>query len=210
MIDLGQKEDILDQLHKRFTVEQVKVLLQGYTQDTISRTELEEILQISKTRFFALLKKYRQTPETFSISCERQTPARITSEVEATIAEELQREKGLVEDPRLPISSYNYSALRDRLQKKGYKVSVNTIIQRAKEQDCYRSHPRKKVHDREVVTSAIGALVQQDASIHFWSPYTSEKWALITSIDDYSRKLLYADFVRHETSWGPIFRLHRL
>ena len=31
-----------------------------------------------------------------------------------------------------------------------------------------------------------------------------EKWTLITSLDDYSRKLLYADFVERETSWAHI------
>ena len=45
----------MDQLHKRLSVEQVKVLLRGYLQGTISRSEAEEILQINKTRFFALL-----------------------------------------------------------------------------------------------------------------------------------------------------------
>ena len=194
----------MDQLHKRFSIEQVKVLLQGYCHGTISRGELEEVLQINKTRFFALLKEYRRDPEAFSIRYERETPARLLPQVEAAMAEELLREKKLVEDLRLPISSYNYSALRDRLRKKGHSVSVNTIIQRAKELDCYRPHPRKKAHDREVVTSAIGALIQHDASTHLWSPFASEKWTLITSIDDYSRKLLYAEFVLQETTWAHI------
>ena len=194
----------MDQLHKRFSIEQVKVLLQGYCHGTISRGELEEVLQINKTRFFALLKEYRRDPEAFSTRYEREAPARLLPQMEAAMAEELLREKKLVEDPRLPISSYNYSALRDRLRKKGHSVSVNTIIQRAKELDCYRPHPRKKAHDREVVTSAIGALIQHDASTHLWSPFASEKWTLITSIDDYSRKLLYAEFVLQDTTWAHI------
>jgi hypothetical protein len=49
----------MGQLHKRFTVEQVKVLFQSYVQGTIVRAEVEEILQINKTRFFAILKEYR-------------------------------------------------------------------------------------------------------------------------------------------------------
>jgi hypothetical protein len=138
------------------------------------------------------------------VEYQRDTPARLSTEVEAAIAEELLREKELVENPELPISSYNYSALRDRLHKKGYSLSVNTIIQRAKKLGCYQTHPRKKVHDREVVTTAIGALVQHDASTHLWSPFASQKWTLITSLDDYSRKLLYADFVEKETSWAHI------
>jgi hypothetical protein len=199
-----KKESIMDQLHKRLSVEQVKVLLRGYLQGTISRSEAEEILQINKTRFFALLKEYRRDPDTFSIDYERETRNRLSAEAEAAIQEELRREKKLVEDPDLPISAYNYTALRDRLQKKGYRVSVNTIIQRAKLLDCYLPHPKKKIHDRQVVTAAIGALVQHDASLHLWSPFASEKWTLITSIDDYSRLLLYADFVTQETSWAHI------
>ena len=48
----------MDQLHKRLTPEQIKVLLQGYCQGTIGRASVEETLGIGKTRFFALLKEY--------------------------------------------------------------------------------------------------------------------------------------------------------
>ncbi len=194
----------MDQIHKRFTVEQVKVLLQSYLQGTITRAEVEEVLQINKTRFFALLKEYRRDPAALSIAYERATPARLSTEAEAAIAAELLREKALVEDPELPISSYNYLAMQDRLKKKGITVSATTITKRAKELDCYLPHRKHKVHDREVITAAIGALVQHDASTHRWSPFAEEKWTLITSLDDYSRKLLYADFVTQETSWAHI------
>ena len=194
----------MGQLHKRFSVEQVKMLLESYLHGTIVRVEVEEILQINKTRFFAILKEYRKDPGSFSITYERQTPARLSTEVEAAMAGELLREKALVEDPELPISSYNYLAIRDRLKKKGITVSATTITKRAKELNCYQPHPRKKVHDREVITAAIGALVQHDASTHRWSPFSEGKWTLITSLDDYSRKLLYADFVEQETSWAHI------
>jgi hypothetical protein len=194
----------MDQIHKRFSVEQVKFLLQGYTQGTLGRTEVEEMLQINKTRFFALLKEYRRDPAGFSITYERKTPARLSGEVEAAMAKELLREKELVENPELPITSYNYSAIQDRLEKNGFTVSATTITKRAKELDCYLPRPKKKAHDRQVVTTAIGALVQHDASTHLWSPFAKEKWTLITSLDDYSRKLLYADFVEQETSWAHI------
>jgi len=204
MIIPGKKEEHMGQLHKRFATEQVKVLLQGYLQGTIERSEVEEIMQIKKTRFFRLLKDYRQAPQAFTITYERATSPRLSAETEAAITTELLREKALVEDPDLPISSYNYSAMRDRLLKKGYGVSVNTIIQRAKALDCYLPHRKHKIHDREVITAAIGALVQHDASTHRWSPFAEERWTLITSIDDYSRKLLYADFVHQETAWAHI------
>ena len=55
-----------------------------------------------------------------------------------------------------------------------------------------------------MLTASIGALVQHDSSLHQWSPFAGEKWYLVTSIDDYSRKLLYADFVPAETTWAHI------
>ena len=50
----------------------------------------------------------------------------------------------------------------------------------------------------------MGDLIQHDASLHKWSPFAEEKWTLITSLDDHTRMLLYADFVESETSWARI------
>jgi hypothetical protein len=84
-------------------------------------------------------------------------------------------------------------------------VSTTTLIQRAIQQGCYLPKKRKtERHDREVLTSTIGDLIQHDASLHKWSPYAEEKWTLITSLDDYSRMLLYAEFVETEGSWAHI------
>ncbi len=194
----------MDQIHKRFSNEQVKVLFQCYLKGSITRDELEKILQINKTRFFAMLKEYRHDPEGFSIAYKRAAAARLSAETEAAIAAELLAEKGLIEDPDLPITNYNYLALRDRLKTKGFTVSATTITKRAKELGCYLPHHKHKVHDREVITTTIGALIQHDASTHRWSPFAEEKWTLITSLDDYSRKLLFADFFTQETSWAHI------
>jgi hypothetical protein len=200
----------MDQLHKRFTDDQIRLLYRRYCEGRMSRTEIEEILEVGKTRFFALLKAYRQNPEEFSITYIRTGSPKLSDQVETEIEQELLREKALIQDPRLPINEYNYSALRDRLRKKGIQVSVPTIIQRAKRLDCHKPRRKAKVHDREVVTTAIGALVQHDASLHLWSPFAQQKWTLITSIDDYSRKLLFADFFDQETSWSHIQAAQRL
>jgi hypothetical protein len=194
----------MEQLHKRFNVEQVKMLFERYATGDISRAEIQEILGLGKTRFFALLKDFKKDANGFEINYQRIPKTRISSEAEVTIAKELNREKLLVEDPRLPITSYNYSAVRDRLLKQAVRVSVPTIIQRAKQMDCYKPQRKHKVHTREVLTTAVGALVQHDASIHLWSPFASEKWTMITSIDDYSRMLLFAELVSQETSWAHI------
>ena len=195
----------MTQIHKQFNSEQVKVLLQAYEAGHLSRDEIERTLGIGKTRFFALLKEYRKDREQFSIKYERTSSKRLSAEAEEKIRTELQREKALVEDQDLPISGYNYAALNDRLKREGIKVSTTTIIQRAIAQGCYIPKKRKpQRHDREVMTSTIGDLIQHDASLHKWSPYAEEKWTLITSLDDYSRMLLYADFVEAETSWVHI------
>jgi hypothetical protein len=72
------------------------------------------------------------------------------------IERELLREKEIVEDKRLPISGYNYSAMRDRLKRKGIKVSVTTIIDRAQRLDCYKPRKKRKADDRKVLTASIG------------------------------------------------------
>lgn len=192
------------QVHKRFTVEQVRVLLQGYCQGNLSRFDVEEMLGIGKTRFFALLKAYRQDPAAFSIDYQRATPGHLPAETERQIEQELLREKALVDNPELPIHDYNYSALVDRLKKKNIQVSTTTVVKRAKALQCYQPKKKGKAHDREVLTASTGDLIQHDASLHKWSPYAAEKWTLITSLDDYSRMLLYADFVLEENSWAHI------
>lgn len=100
----------------------------------------------------------------------QKTPSRLKY-VEEAIAQELASDKQLAEDSSLPISTYNYSAIRDRLTKLEISVSLSTIINRAKDSECYQHRRRKKTHDREVMTTAIGVLVQHDASHHRWSPY---------------------------------------
>lgn len=194
----------MQQLHRRFTDEQVKVLFQGYCQGVLTRAEIQEMVGLGKTQFFALLREYRRAPDEFSITYERHSPGRLSAVLEADIERELRREKEIVENKDLPISGYNYSAVRDRLKKQGHKVSVTTIIERAKQLDCYKPSKKRKSHDREVLTASIGALVQHDSSLHLWSPFAQEKWTLITSIDDFSRKLLFADFFQTETSWAHI------
>jgi len=200
----------MGQIHKRFTDEQVRLLMQSYDQGQLNRRELQEMLDIGRSRFFVLLKDYRRDPAEFSIAYQRATPARLSADVEAEMAQALLREKEIVEDPNLPISGYNYTAIKDRLAAKGISVSVTTIIKRAKQLDCYKPRKKRKTHDREVLTASIGALIQHDASLHQWSPYAQEKWYLVTSIDDYSRKLLFADFFPKETTWTHILATQAL
>jgi hypothetical protein len=57
----------MSQLHKRFTSEQVKELLDRYTKNEIERNYIQEILGIKRRRFFVLLKQYKEHPEHFTV-----------------------------------------------------------------------------------------------------------------------------------------------
>jgi transposase len=110
-----QEDFTMTQVHKRFTAEQVKILLHGYCQGNLSRPDVEEMLGIGKTRFFALLKSYRRDPQAFSVDYQRSTHARLSEEAENQIKHELLRDKALIDDPELPIHDYNYAALVDNV-----------------------------------------------------------------------------------------------
>ena len=60
----------MTQLHRRFSDDQVKMLLKGYCQGLLERANIQEMLGIGKTRFFALLKEYREDPVAFSVACQ--------------------------------------------------------------------------------------------------------------------------------------------
>jgi len=198
-----------EQLHKRFTDEQVKALFKRYIDREIQVHYMLEILGIKRRRFFELVKKYREDPEGFSIHIARNNKGRkIPEAVERNIIKELDIEKSLIEDRQMPVKSYNYSYIKDQIfDKYRHKVSLPTVIKRAKDSGFYFPKPKKKSHDREVTTNYVGELIQHDSSYHKWSPYAESKWHLITSLDDHSRMLLYADFVDRETSWDHIAAL---
>ena len=196
----------MKQLHKRFTDSQVKELIERYLKKEIERSYIQEILGIWKARFFELTNEYRKNPDKFSIEYKRTVKTQgISQDVEKNIIKELSIEKKLIQDKNLPLKSYNYSYIKDRLEKEyKQKVSLSTIIDRAKKNNCYLKKPDRKIHDREVLTNYTGELIQHDSSFHKWSPYAQEKWYLITSIDDYSRFMFYAKLVMKDTSWEHI------
>jgi len=98
------------QLHKRFTVEQVKALFQKYLYEGIELVYILETLKIKKRRFFQLLKEYVRDPNNFSLEYKRKSATRrISADVERSIIKELKEEKKLIEDKDILVTSYNYS-----------------------------------------------------------------------------------------------------
>jgi len=144
---------MVHQLHKRFPDQQVKSLLQRYLDKEIKLNYIIEILGIKRRRFFQLLKEYREDSENFSIAYKREKRTRtISKEIEENILKELSIERGLIGNRDMPIRSYNYSYIRDQLWSKyGQKVSVPTIIDRAKKNNFYFPRKERKSHDREVL-----------------------------------------------------------
>ena len=199
----------MSQLHKRFSSDELKKLFDRYFQNEVERKYIQEILGIKKRRFFMLLKQYKENPTDFTIQYQRMTPPRIISpEIEQNILKELAIEKKIIQNKEVPLTSYNYSYLRDRLKGQYHqKVSLPTIIDRAKKHGFYLKKPKRTVHDREVLTRYAGELIQHDSSHHLWAPAAKEKWYLITSLDDYSRFMLYAVLIQKETSWAHILAL---
>jgi hypothetical protein len=198
----------MSQLHKRFTSDQIKELLERYLRKEVERSYIQEILAIKKRRFFTLIKQYKEDPRHFSVQYQRATPPRISSEVEHNILKELTVEKGIIQNKEVPLKSYNYSFIKDHLRNKYHqKVSLTTVIRRAKKHGFYLKKPQRTIHDREVLTRYAGELIQHDSSYHLWAPAAQEKWHLITSLDDYSRLILYAALVKKETTWAHILAL---
>ncbi len=196
------------QLHKNFTDGQVKTLLKSYLDKKIKINYILQMLKIKRSRFFELLAKYRKDQDNFSIQYERKTINRkIDPDIERNIIQELKIEKDLIKAKDIPIKWYNYSYIKDLLEQKySQRVSLPTIIDRAKRNNFYFLKPKRKAHDREVITNYPGELIQHDSSHHRFAPYAS-KWYLITSIDDYSRLILYACLVERETTWEHILAL---
>jgi hypothetical protein len=203
----------MKQLHKRFSDEQVKAFIERYLRKEIERPYLEKLLDIKTRQFWKLVTRYRQSPKTFSLKSTRSTPAhRLDRTIEDSILKELQLDQQLISNKDIPLYCYNYSYIKERLLRQyNQKVSVPTIIDRAKKHNCYIKRQRKKtVHDRQVLTSYAGELIQHDASLHLFAPAAQKKWWLITSLDDYSRFILYARLVATQTSCCHIQGLEAL
>ena len=174
------------QIHKEFTDSQVKELIERYLKNEIERKYIQEVLGIGKTRFFALKKEYRKNPNEFSIKYTRKTKTiKISQSIEHNIIKELQIEKGMIQDKDIPLRYYNYSYIKNLLDERyNQKVSLSTIIDRAKKNDLYlKKRPRKDPHDREVLTNYIGEIIQHDSSYHLWSPPAKEKWLLTPDVN---------------------------
>lgn len=122
------------QLHKRMTTDEVVSVLERYTSQEVDVEIAMRLLKVGRRRFFKLLKDYRTSPETFTVAYTRTlVTRRIDEKAEKLLHKELAKEKWLIENKDTPIRAYNYSYIQQLLlEKQGIKISLPTIIDRAK------------------------------------------------------------------------------
>jgi hypothetical protein len=195
----------MSHISKRLSQAQVVTILTKYEEKKVSIEHTCISLGLKRARFFKLLKRFRADKAEFSLSSLRTGTKRISAEAEEHIRKELEKEKELIDNPSMPIRWYNYSAVQDVLKEEHkVDVSVPTIIDRAKKLGFYIPKVERTRHERIVSTDFIGELVQHDSSHHLFSPFMDDKLYLITSLDDHSRLLLFADLFFKETTWHHI------
>jgi transposase-like protein len=200
-----------EHLRKRLDENFIQSILQKYAAKELSVTQVLRILGIHRSQFFTLLNQWKANGGHLPLAHRRPAVRRIDAALEALILEELAKEKRLIDDAEIPVRMYNYSYVRDQIYRlSGRTVSVPTIIGRAKEHHYYLPKKIRVPHDREVLTNYPGELIQHDSSFHRFSPYVEKKWYLITSVDDFSRYMLYAKLLERESSWAHISALERV
>jgi len=106
---ISQKGFIMTHIHKKFSGDQVKILLSAYEAGHLSRDEIEDTLGIGKTRFFALFKQFRDQLESFLIHYQRRSQMRLRAEVKENIRGELQRGQALVEKRRQRVCRHGFT-----------------------------------------------------------------------------------------------------
>ena len=199
-------------IHKNLQDVEVRQIFTWYQAKVITRTEAQLKLNISKSQFYDLLKRYKAHPKKFTIAYQRtRSNNQLPATVVASIKRELEIDQRLINNPNMPIMFHNYSSVRDTVESNtGHSLSAQTVINYAKRWGYYLERPKKKAHTREVITDYTGMLLQHDSSHHQWSPYAIDakgkpiKWILITTLDDHSRKILYAELFERETAWAHI------
>ena len=122
-----------EQIHKRLSNELVRTVLERYIRKEIEAEQTMDLLGLKRSQFFEWVKRYKENPEGFCTESKRTGNHRTDEELEKNIINELEIEKGLIDDQSMPVRFYNYSYLKDQLWKKyRQEVSVPTIITRAK------------------------------------------------------------------------------
>ena len=128
------------QLHKRYTDEQVKDILERYLELHIREEQAIILLGVSRRRFYDLLKRYKASPIDFTIKYSRDhSNNNLMIDAEKKMLSELKKDQKIIERRDTPVKIYNYTYIKNILEEKhGIKVSLPTIIARAKKYGFYK------------------------------------------------------------------------
>lgn len=193
------------QIHNRLSSDQVNLILEKFLNKEIKAKQARNYLELSKSRFYEILNQFKIEKEKHSIEYKRHKSTNtISTSIKQHIIDELKIEKEkIIDNPNTPTKYYNYSYIKDlTLSNYWESISLPTVIKIAKENWFYKEKRKSnKVHDKEVITNYPWELIQHDSSYHLFAPDAKEKWYLVTSIDDYSRWMLFADLFEKESTW---------
>jgi hypothetical protein len=95
-----------------------------------------------------------------------------SSAIEKNVLKDLSIEKKLIGDKQIPLHSYNYSYIKDRLH------AVYDHHRPGQEKRILLKKTQRRLHNREVLTHYIGQLIQHDFSHHLRAPAAQQKWYL--------------------------------
>jgi hypothetical protein len=143
---MNEEVAMSEQVHKRLTDEQVRMILGRYMAKEMTAAEAIELLGLKRRQFFEWAQRYRKGPVSFTVRYQRDEKNRkLDDTVDRHILEQLAVEKALIDDPALPIRFYNYSYIQDQIRKNDQKkVSLPTIIDRAKKTVSISPGPRRQ------------------------------------------------------------------
>ncbi len=193
------------QVHKRIVLFYMREVFDAYTQKRISLAEGMDRLSLSRSNFFRYLKTFRNNPDSFKIVYVRKTVNnKLSAKEDEKIVDLLRSEKELIRNPDVRIGKYNFAALSEELKRENdIEVSAETIRKKAISWKLHRPKERGAKIYRELETTKIGRLFQHDTCLHQWSPFMNSFYLILT-VDDHSRRIVYAKFFDKETSMNHI------
>ncbi|MCX6339216.1 MAG: hypothetical protein NTX71_04775 [Candidatus Aureabacteria bacterium] len=191
------------QLHKRVPMGTVKALLVEYQGGRISRQETCNYLEISKSRFYELYRRYLNTRDgskEFYLYTARRKPNReLGRQDQDFLHSELQFIRSLPPNER----KFNFEVIAEEAHKKlEHRIHRNSIRRFALRHGYYVL-PQEKVAKpyRQFEMGSIGMMYQHDDSQHIWIPRLGEELSLIATVDDHSRLIVKGTLVEHGGAW---------
>ena len=194
-----------NQLHKRLNWKTVWHVVGEFSTKHMGTQHACEFLGISRAQLYRLRKRWFELYEQKgSPDWLYQRPgtgkSRLPIEVQSYLEEECRYIK---EQSEFFKDHFNFSFLSQQIQQRyKKKVDRSTVRRWAIQQKLY--NPQTDTTGKAYLRfemGGLGMLLQHDSSIHLWLPKTNRKDILILTIDDHSRKVLYAKLVPRDSVW---------